>query len=59
MDEIKSIVTNQKDEDSEHPYDKALITLMNHHRKRAFLEMNVGSDEEVLIANHGRLLTRA
>ena len=49
MDDFRAL--EAKDSDNEIYHDATLVALINHHRKRAFTESNIGSDSEAIL-NH-------
>ena len=52
MDDFRALAATGDDNENDH--EKTLITLINHHRKRAFTEANIGSDPEGIISNPWR-----
>ena len=49
MDNFGSLEPISDEKDADH--EASLITLISHHRKRAFTEANIGSDPEGAISN--------
>ena len=57
MDDFRAFESISDEKDADH--DASLITLISHHRKRAFTEANIGSDPEGAFSNPWRSATEA